>query len=281
MSGDAASAALRPLLVEIFAVANLAILGPDIYLAHSVNEFAHPAEWVPIGFSAVASALLVPGLFGSRYQRGAARWLGLLVGPASIAVGISGMFLHLHSTFFAAQTLKNLVYTAPFAAPLAYAGVGFLLLLNRMVSPAEREWGLWVIFLAMAGFVGLLAVALGDHAQNGFFSLAEWIPVVAGALATSFLLTAILRFRDRRFLELCLGLMAVQVLVGGLGFALHARADLAGVSLSLWENLVFGAPLFAPLLFANLAILAALGLWDMLAKTGESSAGASLPRRTS
>ncbi len=274
MSGDAAGAALRPLLVEIFAVANLAILGPDIYLAHSVNEFAHPAEWVPIGFSAITSGLLVPGLFGSRYQRGAGRWLGLLLGPASIAVGISGMFLHLHSTFFAAQTLKNLVYTAPFAAPLAYAGVGFLLLLNRMVSPAEHEWGLWVIFLAMGGFVGLLAVTLGDHAQNGFFALAEWIPVVAGALATSFLLTAIVRFRDRRFLELCLGLMAVQVLVGGLGFALHARANLAGVSPSLWENQVFGAPLFAPLLFANLAILAALGLWDVLARTGESSAGA-------
>ncbi len=31
-----------------------------------------------------------------------------------------------------------------------------------------------------------------------------------------------------------------------------------------WENFVYGAPVFAPLLFANLAILATIGLWELL-----------------
>ncbi len=71
------------------------------------------------------------------------------------------------------------------------------------------------------------------------------------------------RHYDRRFLGLCLGMMGVQTLVGGLGFALHLRSSLEGVSESLWENLIFGAPPFAPLLFANLAGLASIGLWHV------------------
>ena len=51
-----------------------------------------------------------------------------------MVVGVAGLVLHLDSHFFAEQTIKNLVYTAPFAAPLVYAGVGLLLILNRMVA---------------------------------------------------------------------------------------------------------------------------------------------------
>ena len=142
--------------------------------------------------------------------------------------------------------------------------VGFLVVLNRMEPVPSRDWGVWVIFLAMGGFVGLFGVALGDHAQNGFFVAAEWIPVVAAALAASFLLTAVVRRLDRGFLWLCLALMGVQLVVGVLGFVLHIVADLRGVSESLWDNLIFGAPVFAPLLFANLAILASIGLWEAL-----------------
>ena len=102
--------------------------------AHSVNAFANPAEWVPVVFSLVAPAVLVAAmaLAGFRPAAGAvevranepagrntARRLGLAVGWGSVAVGIAGLLFHLDSPFFDEQTLKNLVYTAPFAAPLA------------------------------------------------------------------------------------------------------------------------------------------------------------------
>ena len=32
---------------------------------------------------------------------------------------------------------------------------------------------------------------------------------------------------------------------------------------SLWENIVYGTPAFAPLLFSNLALLAFVGLWGL------------------
>ncbi len=258
-------AALRRWLVELFATANLAFLTLDVYLAHLANDFAHAAEWIPVVFSAVAPVLLLPGLVRRSYLRGWGRRLGSWLGGASIGVGVGGMFLHLESTFFREQSLANLVYTAPFAAPLAYSGVGFLLLLNRMESSA-REWGAWVVFLAMGGFVGAFAVSLGDHAQNGFFAAAEWLPVVTTAFGASFLLVAAIRPPDRRFLIACLAVMAAQALVGVLGLALHLRAAAGGAAESLEQNLIYGAPLFAPLLLPNLAILAAIGLWDALAR---------------
>ena len=172
--------------------------------------------------------------------------------------------LHLESSFFDEQTLKNLVYTAPFAAPLAYAGVGLLLILDRMVDPRSTEWARWVVLMALGGFVGNFVLTLADHAQNGFFQPAEWIGVIAAAIAVG-ALTAVLIVPDNRpLLGLCAWVMAAQGVVGGLGAAYHVAANLTRPG-AIWEKFLYGAPAFAPLLFANLAILALIGLWALAA----------------
>ena len=249
-------APLRAYLVELFAVGNLAFLALDVYLAHLVNDFRHQAEWIPVYFSIIAPVLLLPGLV----KRTPLRMPGLLVGGASVLVGVGGMLFHLESSFFGNQTLHNLAYSAPFVAPLSYAGVGLLLLLNRMVSHESEEWELWVIGLGLGGFAGNLVLSLLDHAQNGFFEWSEWIPAFAAAYAIGFLVMAMLSKR-REVARFCLWVMGVQVLVALLGFALHLKADLAGAAESIRDRFIFGAPIFAPLLFANLAILCAIGLW--------------------
>ena len=60
-------------------------------------------------------------------------------------VGLTGVVLHLESHFFYERTLRSLTYSAPFAAPLAYTGLGFLLIMNRMVDPESIEWAQWVL----------------------------------------------------------------------------------------------------------------------------------------
>ena len=263
---------LRVWLVEIFAFGNLTFLAVDIYLAHRVNDFAHPAEWIPVYFSATVPLLLIPGILKRRHNDRLSRKAGFAVGMSSILVGLAGLLLHLDGSFFHAQTLKTLVYTAPFAAPLSYAGVGLLLLLNRMEPDGSRSWGPWITFLALCGFVGNLALSLCDHAQNGFFAKAEWISVIASAFAVSFLLVAVVRQLDRPLHCSCVFVMGLQILVGVLGFVLHATADLHGPADSIRDNFIYGAPVFAPLLFANLAILALIGLWEMLALKDDGSA---------
>ena len=62
-----------------------------------------------------------------------------------------------------------------------------------------------------------------------------------------------------------MGVMLSQVLVGVLGAWMHLQADLHAPAESLRDRFVFGAPIFAPLLFADIAILALLGLWGLSA----------------
>jgi hypothetical protein len=250
-------------MLELFVTSNLGFLAVDIGLAHAFNGFAEWAEWIPVYFCVASALLLVPGAILNRFLGPVGVWIGYVVGALSISVGVSGMLLHLESQFFDRFTLESLVYTAPFAAPLALVGLGLLLIANRMEGPGSPRWAPWVVFLALGGFAGNVALALCDHAQNGFFAPAEWISVIAGAFATSFLFVAVLRSSDRAFLRLCLVVMGVQALVGVVGFVLHLLANLRSGEPTLLEKLVFGAPAFAPLLFVDLAALAALGLVEM------------------
>jgi hypothetical protein len=208
--------------------------------------------------------------------------LGHAVGWAAVLVGVTGLVLHLQSRFFEEKTLASLVYAAPFAAPLAYTGVGLLLVMNRMIDAESAEWPLWVLLLALGGFIGNFIFSLTDHAQNGFYHPTEWIPVVSSALAVGFLLVPFLVKVDRSFLGPCVAVLLLQAAVGVLGFWFHVTANLRGRSADWWENFVHGAPVLAPLLFPNLVLLAGIGLWawrrHLPEAPGRSAGGAaSLP----
>src|SRR3954466_9575015 len=84
----------------------------------------------------------------------------------------------------------------------------------------------------------------------------EWVGVIASAWAVSSLCAVLVVYDNRPLVALALAVMAAQVLVGLLGFFLHVAADLNAPGGSLWERFLYGAPLFAPLLFADLALLA-------------------------
>lgn len=279
------------LLLEAFVAINLAFLALDIYVAHSMNAFRHPAEWIPFYFS-IVGAIAVMVIVGKALSAGAraareqmddgahaasaaisaggGRWVGLVVGWASIVVGISGLLWHLQSHFFRDATLKNLVYSAPFIAPLAYAGVGFLLLANRLVPHRTESWARWVLFLAWGGWLGNYGLSLLDHAQNGFFYWTEWIPVAVSALAVGFVAMLCLSRPGRLLLTLTAWILALQAITGILGLGLHLRPLLDYSTAPLFDRLVHGAPVFAPLLFVNLALLAGIGVWELwrLERTG-------------
>ena len=67
-------------LLDFFIIANLAFLALDVFLAHSVNAFAHSAEWIPFYFSLGASVLLALILFGKKKAMervvSVRRWVG-------------------------------------------------------------------------------------------------------------------------------------------------------------------------------------------------------------
>ena len=137
----------RRRVLEYFASLNISFLAIDIYVAHSVNAFAHRAEWIPFYFSVAAPLVLLMG------RRGVLA--GYLVGYGCIAIGILGLLLHLESQFLAFYTVKSLVYTAPFVAPFAYTGIGFVLVMTRVVSFESPEWSRWILVLAIGACWGI------------------------------------------------------------------------------------------------------------------------------
>jgi hypothetical protein len=251
------------LWIELFALFNFAGLVGDIFLAHSANHFRRSSEYVPLYFSIAASAGLAIVLPMRRKWPHAWRDVGHLVGWLAIAVGLAGVVLHLDSRFFDERTIRSLTYAAPFAAPLAYTGLGLLLILNRLVDDDSPEWGRWVVLLALGGFIGNFVFSLTDHAQNGFFNPVEWVPVVSSAFAVGFLIVPLVTAVGVPYLRLTAGVLAVQAAVGVVGFAFHALADLRQPAANLFERVLSGAPPMAPLLFPNLVILGCIGLWTI------------------
>lgn len=268
-------------LLEAFVAANLLFLVVDVRLAHAFNDFAHATEWIPIGYAAPAGLAVILGLVlgvrrGERrgWLHGFGRAAGLAAGWAGVLVGTVGLVLHLEGHFFRVLTLRGLVYSAPFVAPLSFAGLGFLLLMNRMVDPDDGRWSGWVLLLALGGFTGNFLLSLIDHAQNGFFFAIEWVPVAAAAVATGYLAVLFVREPEEGYLRLGYWVMGLQAAVGIVGFALHgARLLEASGTSPLAERVVHGAPLFAPLLFVDLAALAVLGLRDLRGKRTRAGAG--------
>jgi len=256
-----------PFLVELFAASNLAFLALDTWLAHETNSFVRRAEWTPVVFSVLAAAALGVNLVaawlrrgGAGFEEGAGRTLGLAVGWGGVLVGAAGLVLHLENRFFEDLTLRSLVYSAPFVAPLAFTGLGFLVLLPRMVEPRSPTWARWVLFLALGGFAGNFVLSLTDHAQNGFFYPAEWLPVGAAALAVGYLAALFATRPGPRFRRAGYLVLLLEALIGVVGFVLHGLPALHEAGEPLLYRLVYGAPRFAPLLFTDLAVLGALGL---------------------
>jgi hypothetical protein len=189
-------------------------------------------------------------------------------------MGLAGVVFHLDSQFFHERTLVSLTYAAPFVAPLAYAGLGLLLILNRMVDAASPEWAQWLLLLTLGGFFGNFILSLTDHAEDGFFRAAEWIPVISSGFAVAFLLLPLFTRVTRRYLRVCGGVLLLQASVGLLGFVYHGLADLGGPSKNLFDNLINGAPPFAPLLFPNLTLLGVISLWALArTMTGDAAPG--------
>jgi hypothetical protein len=249
--------------VEGFAILNVGFLTFDIYLAHSVNQFRNKAEYIPMIFSASAPLVLILAL--AVRDRWPAVWkdLGYLVGWMAVFVGLIGVILHLESHFFYERTLRSLTYSAPFAAPLAYTGLGFLIIMNRMVDPESLEWAQWVLLLALGGFIGNFVFSLADHAGNGFFNSLEWVPVVASAIAVGFLAVPLFMRVSRQYLDLCVAILLLEACVGLWGFVLHAAGNLRGPSIHAFDNFIYGAPPMAPLLFPNLMVLGIIALWRL------------------
>jgi len=250
----------KNILLELFLISNLFFLTFDILIAHAVNSFHHWAEYIPLFFSFVSSVVLIFFFFFKNKFPNFSRYLNIGVGVASMVIGVIGLFYHLDSNFFADPSIKSMVYTAPLVAPLAYSGIGILLIANALFSSKSKKWMYLTLGCGWVGFLGNFILSLVDHAQNGFFHMTEWIPVISSAVLLGVFAPLFVTRSNKQLIRVCVIVIVIQVVVGAAGFILHFLANVVNPGTNTLERFIYGAPIFAPLLFINLAILLAFPL---------------------
>jgi len=275
----------RDQMFMLMAAFNELMLAVEIYLAHSISGSLVGNEWIPVIFGPIAALILVlAGLISLRNRR-LAVWLAVPTLLSSILVGLLGAYFHMARAFqpFAAAgqqfNISLAVWAPPLLAPLTFALVGViglsaiwvetpvdsgnLVLLGdkHLQYPFSKTSGYF--FLVSMGMLATLISSVLDHARTNFSNPWLWIPTAAGVLGTvTPLLIGFYRKPSRADIWGYITVMLSIILVGTIGAGLHIFSDLASNNGIIVERFIRGAPILAPLLFADIATLGLLVLMD-------------------
>lgn len=273
----------RDLAALLFIVLNELLLGLETHLAHALNGTLRFNEWIPVICGPLAGVMLLVALgFRQRKPRLA---LGVAVAALVLSMGVGGLGAYFHfvrATRLTAApgervSLALLVWGAPLLAPPAFMLVGILGLLALSKSIEGIPGALdtvslpaWPIeksrvyfLLTSLGVLIATVSSLFDHLRGGFTNPWLWVPVLCGAFGTitAFALGLISK-PTRADLTVYLAAVGLQLVVGPLGLVLHVLHDLGVGGEIIIERFLRGAPILAPMVFANMGLLGLLVLLD-------------------
>jgi hypothetical protein len=264
---------------------NEILLGLETYLAHDISGTIVPGEWVPIIFGPLAGVLLLVGGLIALRRRMAANLLGSLVFIASIVVGVLGSYFHLRRAILLtapagqAVSLPLLVYAPPILGPITFALIGILGLSaawqevptgsGQLVLPGGAHLHMplsktraYFFLIGLGALITVISSTL-DHARSGFVNPWVWIPIAVGLFGTSALiLLGIIETPTRADLLTYTTAMLLLIATGMLGSLLHIRQDITSLGVVVGERLIRGAPVLAPMLFANMGAFGLIILLD-------------------
>lgn len=246
------------------------ILGAAMTIAGLLGAFNQRAARTILRWTSAIT--LLNGLVGFCYHvRGIARKPGgwrlpitnIIMGPpifAPLLFGVSA-YLGLIASFLRPEDAPPMILRAPKAK---------LLSLTSEEMAAHHPWtiglreGRFQKHLAAATIVGTFcsgAEALYSHYKNNFRYLSQWTPVIIAPLLMGAAAGAIVSPKIARTWLPAMSLLAIAD--GGVGFFYHARGIVrrpGGLKKPLY-NILYGPPIFAPLLFAacgTIGLLASL-----------------------
>jgi hypothetical protein len=275
----------RDQFMLLMAATNEFFLALDIYLAHSISGAIRPNEWIPIIFGPIAGALLLlTGLIALR-KRPLAATLASVVFACSIGVGLLGAYFHVVRAILptapAGQrvTLDLLVWAPPVLGPLTFALVGLLGISAAWVEDPPDSGTLVLpggvrlqlpyskthayFFMVGMGTLATVISSVLDHARTGFENPWLWIPTVSGVFGTVVAVTLGGVHRPSRADLITYTLtMLLLIGVGVIGAVLHIQDNLTSRGVFVVERFIRGAPVLAPLLFANMGTLGLIALLD-------------------
>ncbi len=264
---------------------NEILLGVETFLAHSISGTITRFEWIPIIFGPVAGIILfIAGLIAFR-RRMTANLLGTLVFLASILVGLLGSYFHLSravlpdAPFGQQLSLPLLVWAPPVLGPITFALIGILGLSaawqedqpgsGRLVLPGGMYLQMplsksraYFFLIGLGALITVISSVL-DHARTQFVNPFVWVPIVVGVFGTVvIILMGILEQPLPSDLRTYTILMLLFIATGLLGSALHINQDIVSLGAVVGERFIRGAPVMAPMLFANMGVFGLILLLD-------------------
>lgn len=277
--------------LSLIVAATGVVTGLEVGYEHYKGSFSNPIMYTPVLLSGSLAVSGLLAVFSRRMARTAMRWVSIL----SLADGIIGVGFHIRGVARKPGgwrlPVTNIVMGPPIFAPLLFGTSAYLGLmasyLRREDDPrdarAETDGGdgaagekgsgkksdwrteiaygrfqkhLSAITIAWAFFSGF--EALYSHYKSRFRYGVQWSPI----LLTPLLMAAAFgAMRSRRIANTLLpAASAVAMADGAIGFYYHARGIVrrpGGMKKPLY-NILYGPPVFAPLLFAACGFLGML-----------------------
>lgn len=264
--------------------------GADVLLEHYRGSYGQKVMWSPVVLS---GAMAVAGVWGALSHRAAKtvlRWTSAV----SLIDGLVGFGFHVRGIARKPGgwrvPVANLIMGPPITAPLLFGVAAYLGLIASYLRPEEapavdpRTWleracdrvlrrppPAWRVELREGRFQKHLAAAtifatfcsgfeaLYSHYKTNFRYKVQWTPVVMTPLLMGAAGASIKSAKvARTWLP---GLSILAMLNGLVGFFFHVRGVLRrpGGVRQLCYNMIYGPPIFAPLLFS------ACGFYGLLA----------------
>lgn len=258
--------------------------GLEVGYEHYKGSYSNPVMYTPVVLSGALAASGLLGIVSGRCARTVLRWVSVV----TLADGIVGFFFHLRGIARKpggwSLPVANIVMGPPIFAPLLFGTSAYL---GWMASHLRREEELhavggrvpelaggltaeksdWRANLRCGRFQKHLSAltilwaffsgfeALYSHYKSNFRYKAQWTPVL---LTPVLMAAAAGAIKSRRVANTALPAASALALVNGaVGFYYHARgiARRPGGMKKPIYNILYGPPIFAPLLFAACGFL--------------------------
>jgi len=272
--------------LSLVAAASSFVSGLEVGYEHYKGSYSNLAMYTPVLLSGALTGAALAGFVSRRAARTAMRWISAV----TLADGVIGFGFHIRGIQRKPGGWRipvvNIVMGPPIFAPLLFgtaAYLGFMAsYLRREEDPEEpAESGLqgWRRELNegrfqkhLCGVAAVWAVFSGfeawySHYKSRFRIWAQWTPIVLAPLQFAACLGAI--FSERAARGPLPAISALTAIDGGVGFIYHARgiARRSGGKKHWLYNVLYGPPIFAPLLFAACGALGMLA--SMLRREGQ------------
>ncbi len=280
--------------LSFLAGASSVLAGAEVAYEHYKGSYGQRVMYTPVALGGAMTIAGIWGAFSKRAARTVLRWTSAI----TLLDGLVGFCFHVRGIARKPGgwrlPIANIIMGPPIFAPLLFGVSAYLGLIASFLRPEEagpmilrapkaklltltaeeiaarHPWtiglreGRFQKHLAMATIVGTFcsgAEALYSHYKNNFRYFAQWTPVIIAPLLMGAAAGAIVSPKiARTWLP---AMSALAIADGGVGFFYHARGMVrrpGGLKKPLY-NLIYGPPIFAPLLFAacgTIGLLASL-----------------------